>query len=95
MSGGGAALDVASGGALCPRCTAAAPGALTATAAGLRALRRLRVCSWAEATGTPLGAAEGELRRLLEAHVVHLSGRPPRAARFLEDVARLGRAAPR
>jgi DNA repair protein RecO (recombination protein O) len=87
--GAGAALDVTGGGALCPRCAAATPGALGLSAAGLRALRRLRVSSWAEATATPLGAAEGELRRVLEAHLTYLSGRPPRAARFLRDVARL------
>jgi DNA repair protein RecO (recombination protein O) len=89
--GGGAALDVAGGGALCHRCAAATPDALGITAGGLSTLRRLRVCSWAEATATPMGAAEGELRRVLEAHVTHLSGHSPRAARFLEEVGKLPR----
>ena len=93
--GGGAALDVAGGGAVCPRCAPATPGALAVTAAGLQALRRLRTCSWPEATATPLGAAEGELRRILDAHVVHLSGRPPRATRFLEEVGKLTGGPPR
>jgi DNA repair protein RecO (recombination protein O) len=82
----GGALDVAGGGIVCARCAAATPGALSTSAAGLRALRRLRGCSWAEATATPLGRAEGELRRLIEAHVAYLSGRPGRATRFLEEV---------
>jgi DNA repair protein RecO (recombination protein O) len=85
-AGAGRALDVASGGAVCSRCAAATPGVLAATPAGLHALRRLRGCSWAEAMATPLGRTEGELRRLLEAHVAYLGGRPPRATRFLEEV---------
>jgi DNA repair protein RecO (recombination protein O) len=92
--GAGGALDVASGGLLCARCAAAAPGAFPATPPALHALRRLRSCSWLEATGTPLGRAEGELRRLLEAHVAHLGGRPSRATRFLEEVARFAGGSP-
>jgi DNA repair protein RecO (recombination protein O) len=88
-AGGSAALDVVGGGVVCPRCATATPGALAVTAAGLQALRRLRTCSWPEATATPLGVAESELRRILDAHVVHLSGRPPRATRFLEEVGKL------
>jgi DNA repair protein RecO (recombination protein O) len=85
---GGGALDVASGGLVCARCAAATPGAVTATPAALHGLRRLRSCSWPEATGAPLGRVEGELRRLLEAHVAYLGGRSSRATRFLEEVAR-------
>jgi len=87
--GGGGALDVPGGGMVCPRCAAATPGALAATPAGLQALRRLRTCSWPEATATPLGRAESELRRILEAHVTYLGGRPSRATRFLEEVGKL------
>ena len=82
----GTALDVAGGGIVCARCAAATPGTLPATPESLGALRRLRGCSWPEAVATPLGHAEGELRRLVEAHVAHLSGRPARATRFLEEV---------
>lgn len=89
LAASGAALDVAGGGALCPRCAGATPGVVVVSAAGLGALRRLRTSSWAEATATPLGAAEGELRRVLEAHVAYLGGRPPRATRFLEEVEKL------
>jgi DNA repair protein RecO (recombination protein O) len=87
--GGGAALDVAIGGTLCPRCSAATPGALAVSATGLGAWRRLRTCSWPEATRTSLGAVEDELRRILERHVLHLSGRAPRTTRFLEAVSEL------
>lgn len=82
----GGALDVASGGAICARCAAVTPGALPATPGGRQVLHRLRTCSWPEATATPLGRVEHELRRLLDAHVAHLSGHPARATRFLEEL---------
>jgi len=88
-SGGGAAIDLAGGGILCPPCAAATPGALAVSKDALHAWRRLRTCSWVEATASPLGPAEGELRGLLESHVIHLGGRPPRATRFLEEVGKL------
>ena len=85
---GGGALDVVGGGMVCPRCAPVTPGALPISPAGLQALRRLRACSWSEATAAPLGRAEGELRRILEAHVTYLGGRPSRATRFLEEMGR-------
>jgi DNA repair protein RecO (recombination protein O) len=84
------ALDVTGGGLVCPRCADITPGALPATPEAVQALRRLRACSWTEATAAPLGRAERELRRILEVHVTHLGGRPSRAARFLEATSGLG-----
>lgn len=84
------ALDVTGGGVLCPPCAGTTPGALPATSAAVQALRRLRACSWPEATATPLGHAESALRRILEAHVTYLGGRPSRATRFLEATGDFG-----
>jgi DNA repair protein RecO (recombination protein O) len=84
--GGGAALDVTGGGLVCQRCARATPDVLPASAAGLRALRWLRGCSWPEAVAGSLGSVDGELRQVLDAHVAHLSGRPPRASQFLREV---------
>jgi DNA repair protein RecO (recombination protein O) len=87
--GVGAALDVVGGGIVCRRCAAVTPGVLAASAAGLHALGWLRGCSWPEAMAGALGAVEGEVRQVLDAHVTHLSGRPPRASRFLREVGSL------
>ncbi len=57
---GGAALDVAGGGVVCPRCAAATPGALAVSAGGPAArCAGCATCSWPEAMATPLRRGRG------------------------------------
>jgi DNA repair protein RecO (recombination protein O) len=87
-SPGAAAVDVEAGGVVCEPCGAGAPGLLHLGAASLIALRRLRTLAWDEATERRLGAAEGELRGLLELQVTGLVGQAPRTTRFVREVER-------
>jgi DNA repair protein RecO (recombination protein O) len=84
-----AAVDVEAGGLLCHACAAATPAAVPVHAPTVLALRRERALGWAEATTTRLGRAERELRLVLDCHVAHLMGQPPRTLRFVRDVERL------
>jgi len=45
--------------------------------------------AWTEAIAAPFGRAESELRAILDAHVTHLIGHPPRTTRFVREVERL------
>jgi hypothetical protein len=78
---------VDAGGVVCQACAAGAD--LPHVDAGsLAVVRRLRSLSWEEATGSPQGRAEHELRELLERQVGGLIGQPTRTSRFVREVAR-------
>jgi DNA repair protein RecO (recombination protein O) len=82
------AFDPPGGGTVCAPCAHALGGTLTVSGATLATLRRLGRASWTEATSTPLGRSEIELRVLLEAQVASLIGQSTRSARFLREVSR-------
>jgi DNA repair protein RecO (recombination protein O) len=82
------AIDLEGGGLVCGRCARGAD-VLEVGAGTIDALRRLRGMAWSEATVTPLGQTEPELRGILDAHVTHLIGQPPRTTRFVREVERL------
>jgi DNA repair protein RecO (recombination protein O) len=85
---GRVAIDLEGGGLVCAGC-ARGVDALDVGAGTVDALRRLRGMAWAEAVTAPFGRAEPELRAILDAHVTHLIGQPPRTARFVREVERL------
>jgi DNA repair protein RecO (recombination protein O) len=87
-SPGAVTVDVEAGGVVCGPCATGAPGLARVEPASLSALRRLRTLAWDEATGRRLGAAEGELRELLDLQVAQLGGQAPRASRFVREVER-------
>jgi DNA repair protein RecO (recombination protein O) len=84
---GRVAMDVDAGGVVCEAC-AAGVDLPHVDAGSLAVVRRLRSLSWEEATGSPQGRAEHELRELLERQVGGLIGQPTRASRFVREVER-------
>ncbi len=89
---GSVVVDIDAGGVLCSPCGAGRREALALSAGSVRALSRLRAMGWDEAAaGAALGAAERELRGLLERHVATLTGHPSRSARFVRAVEELTR----
>lgn len=73
-------------------CGPCAPGEADATpvsAAAVAAVERLRTSSWRDALGLPIGRAENEIGRLLDAQVSRLIGQPTRTPKFLREVGRL------
>jgi len=87
-AGSSVAVDIEGGGVVCPSCARALPGLMTVAPATVRALGQLRRASWSEATSGRLGAAEEELRGLLEAQAARLMGHPARTSKFLREVSR-------
>jgi len=85
------AVDVEAGGVLCGACGAGRRDAPALASSSVLALRRLRAMAWDEATAARLGAAERELRTLLERHVAVLTGHASRSARFVRAVEELTR----
>jgi DNA repair protein RecO (recombination protein O) len=77
------------GGLVCDACAPGLPGLVPISPAAIAALDRLRVASWEEALGTPLGRTEGELKTVLEAYLTRLIGQMPRSTKFLREVRRL------
>jgi DNA repair protein RecO (recombination protein O) len=82
-------LDVEGGGVVCARCPGPVPGGFPVTVPALAALRRLRVSAWGEAVAGGGDGVDVEVRRVLDAQVAHLLGRPTHASRFLREVARM------
>lgn len=85
---GAVALDVEAGGTVCPVCAGALGGTVQIGVGALTALGRLRAIGWDRAIALPMGRAEEELRRLLDAQVAGLAGQASRATRFLREVRR-------
>ena len=82
------AIDVEAGGVTCAACAAQTRGAVRVQEDTLRALRRLRAMSWADAMALALGATEDHVREIVDRHVTRLAGQPVRAARFLREIGR-------
>ncbi|MGH7390985.1 MAG: DNA repair protein RecO [Candidatus Rokuibacteriota bacterium] len=91
LAQGTVAVDVDAGGVLCGACGAGRRDTVALAAGSALALQRLRAMAWHEATAVRLGAAERELRMLLERQVAALTGHPPRSARFVRTVEELTR----
>jgi DNA repair protein RecO (recombination protein O) len=85
---GRVAIDPEGGGLVCESC-ARGVDVVDVGASTVDALRRLRGMAWTEAIAAPFGHAESELRAILDAHVTHLIGHPPRTTRFVREVERL------
>jgi DNA repair protein RecO (recombination protein O) len=82
------ALDVEAGGAVCADCEPSAPSPVPVAPPTIAALRRERTLAWDAATALRLGAAERELREVLDRQVALLIGQTPRTLRFVREMER-------
>lgn len=82
------AIDVEVGGAVCADCEPSAPSPLRVAPGTVAVLRRERTLAWDAATALSLGAAERELRDVLDRQITLLIGQTPRTLRFVREMER-------